>query len=191
VNVEWAVDVASPYSKLNRIRLWMEKAQRTSLLPPERHQLLDLINHCPEVIYVCGLSPLHIPQLVENNPTVAIAVLTHLTRTAKGFDFLSALIGMEMSMNSMEVLKHLTLHNILPLDQLHLCITNCMSYCERIEKNSAKRSVQLLCLFLQSLFRAGPHTVLPLREEVEAFCILFSSVREATILYRLLKETTF
>ena len=155
----------------------LESAYKTTL---SNDQLAEIKNELKSVKNTSGLRFCvgHLAALTEHNPTAAVDLLLKvLVSSGEGsehqmLEFLKALVNIEMSVHSMEVVNRLTNEVELPNEFIHMYISNCIQTCEAIQdKFHQNRLVRLLCVFLQSLIRNKVVNVSDLMVEVSSYLL--------------------
>lgn len=143
----------------------------------------------PKLVHSCGLSPRKLPELVENNSTLATKILFKLASSKQMPQYLDALGSMDINLHSMEVVTRLSGLVGLPTEFLHSYINKCIRSCNNIpDKYSKVRMVRFVCMFLKNLMKNKAVDLQNLNVEVQGFCIEYSRIREVADLFRSLKN---
>ncbi|RIA98752.1 hypothetical protein C1645_731479 [Glomus cerebriforme] len=184
----------------------MDKALQRALILPEEEFILSQFKKNDKLVYQCDLSPEKLPDLVENNPRLAVEALLQLKSSPQVGKFLKTFVTIndperlqQSSMEpvtrmriSMDVLNQLTKSPIsfpLPPEFLHNYLSNCVRACEENQnRNIQDRQVRLICVFIQSLINNNIIDVNRFFIEILAFCLQYSRVREAASLYKFLLD---
>jgi len=156
-------------------------ALERALAPAEQRRVLDYFHDNP-VRVESG----DIPALIEHNPMVAYPVILRVMEGQMdplADDYLASMIGMDLSLHTMEVVNRLAMADALHAEYLQMFLGSCMAHCSTMKTNSV-RLVRLVCILIQSLIRHNKIEKEDISFEVQTFCVEFSRVREAAALYK-------
>lgn len=181
----------------------LKKACNNSLTMPEQKFVSSMFKTDSKTALQFDVGASNLSGLVENNPIIAHELLSiyikysplcntnhePMLSNAVIRNYLSALVDMDISVHSMEVVNILSSNLLLPPEFTYRYITNCIHSCENIkEKNIQNRLVRLVCVFLSSLIKKRIIDVKKIFFEVQSFCIEFSQIKDAAVLFRFLKQ---
>lgn len=83
----------------------INQAFKEALSLQQRQTLLNELARDPKIVSQLGITPQRLPELVENNPMIAIDVILKLMETADMNEYFTMLVSMDMSVHSMEVVN--------------------------------------------------------------------------------------
>lgn len=173
------------------------KAEKKALDVDEQRRLVAALNRNPPLAFKLPFVPQRVPHFIEHNPQVACELLRcYLSLPAASEHaknnqaFLQQLRAMELSIQFMEVVSHLSSSGALPSADLRLLVGQCIGKCENVpDRFMQHRLVRLVCVFFHSAMRGRLiDFTRELLIEIQAFCVQFSRIREASTLYRFMKQ---
>nr|VZI29034.1 unnamed protein product [Spirometra erinaceieuropaei] len=173
------------------LRQLMSTALTSALTQAQQQIMVQSIKEDPNLIHSLGLTSENFTNLVNRNPVVAIEILLGLISTPEVNTYLSSLVKMNITVNSMEVVNRVAALVALPSEFIHTFISNCISTCQGTQDKYVQvRLVRLVCVLIQSLIR---NKIIDVHNggilvEVQSFCLEFNKIRDANTLYRLIKS---
>jgi len=135
--------------------------------------------------------------LAVHNPEVGIEIFSILKGNHQELDaYFNALCSLNVSdvetaQNSMNLMKQIAEKIEIPKKYIVQFISHCIKTCEDTkEPFHQTRLVRYICIFVQKLINQSIISIKDGAVEIEAFCLEFSRISEATKLYQLLKQQT-
>ncbi|XP_047945403.1 CCR4-NOT transcription complex subunit 11-like isoform X3 [Salvia hispanica] len=79
----WDYGMCADTSRGAAVKDLISKALKGPLVPVQQEQVLAELTNDPKLVYHCGLTPKKLPDLVENNPMIAVEVLIKLVNSSE------------------------------------------------------------------------------------------------------------
>ena len=170
----------------------MGPSHACNLTLDQSHLLLSGMEEDPSLVHHIRLTSQKLPQLVEKNPTVAIAVVSSLVNSGQFSGYLTALGNMDVSLHSLLVMNKVARVLETPMGFPHVYVHRCFIHCrETSDQVIRRRNVQLLCTFLECLMSRKVWSVQTVKDEymeMEPFCLEYRGLKEAASLLQVVKS---
>lgn len=187
--IVWDPDMGMRGERGSELREIVARALKSPIPETLLQRVASQLDEDAKLVHLCGLTPQKLPDLVENNETLAAKVLLKLTSSRQMAQYLAALVNMDMNLRSMQVVNRLSNAVHLPSDFVHTYISKCIQSCRNIpDKHGQVRMVRIVCTFLKNLIKNKTIDVQLFFIEVQSFCIDHSGIREVADLFRSLKS---
>ncbi|CAD8121666.1 unnamed protein product [Paramecium sonneborni] len=173
-------------SPLMRFRHLLGLAQSTKLQQGDHQMILNLLK--PEY----KIDGIQFKLLVEQNPQLVSDIITKLHKMGlNSQEYLEYLIQIKISIQTLELVNQLSKNISLPDQFLNMFITKCIVNCEEFKINQPQqlaRQVRLVSVFIRTLIKHKAFDPKKIYVELQGFCLEFSSILEATQLFKTIKN---
>ncbi|KAJ6225984.1 hypothetical protein M0813_00949 [Anaeramoeba flamelloides] len=187
----WDQTISNVTTNNDQFMNLMKKAFTSQLSQPEQQQIIVILENEPKILKDSKVTSENITNLVEKNPIISFEILKLFLQDEESKSiYLHSLLNAKVTLHSMEVINKLSsgIKN-LPKDFLNRYVSNCISSCSEInDKYIQSRHVRLVCAFIRSLMNNSKLDIQSMSSELQTFCLEFSRIRDASNLFRLIKN---
>ncbi|CAD8209403.1 unnamed protein product [Paramecium pentaurelia] len=166
-------------------RFFLAQAQSTKLTPQDQQMILTLYKSEYKIDII------QFNNLVEHNPQLVSDIITKLHQSGINVhEYLDYLIQIKVTIQTLELVNQLTKNITLPDQFLNMFITRCIVTCEEVKQNQQQltRQVRLVSVFIKTLIKQKTFNPKKIYVELQGFCLEFSSIQEATQLFKAIKN---
>eukprot|EP01040_Poterioochromonas_malhamensis_P003769 gene3769-4027_t len=184
-----------------------QKSITAPLSPEDTHEYLYALKQTPSYISKYPFTVEQTSQLLSHNWSLIIEIVLFLhslpqqevatngsstaNHTSKPSSepsllslFISSFLQMEITTQALETLHAICKKVDLPLEFVQKYLLQCMEFCS---KNKESRYVRLVCGLIQSILKKNPKPISTVIVELQSFCLSFTNVKDAIILYAMAK----
>lgn len=130
-----------------------------------------------ELVFHIEMTPAKLPDLLINNPPIALELLVCMTHTAEITKYYDVLSSMKLSTSLLEVFNGLSHHVEFPQEFIRLFLKNCMHQCSQSatasteSKVNKNRMVRLVIVFLQNILKQKVINFEDISMDIKQFCM--------------------
>ncbi|KAJ6251760.1 ccr4-not transcription complex subunit 11 [Anaeramoeba flamelloides] len=187
----WDQTITNVKSNNDQFKNLMKKAFTSQLSQLEQQQIILRLENEPKLLGEGVITPNNFQDLVEKNPIISFEILKRFSEDEEKINiYLESFIKTNVTLHSMEVINKLSgARKKLNKDFLNRFVSNCISSCSEItDKYVQGRHVRLVCAFIRSLMNNSQLDVKNVFSKLQSFCVEFSRIRDASNLFRLIKN---
>ncbi|KAJ3436836.1 hypothetical protein M0812_18903 [Anaeramoeba flamelloides] len=187
----WDQTITNVKSNNDQFKNLMKKAFTSQLSQLEQQQIILRLENEPKLLDEGVITPNNFQDLVEKNPIISFEILKRFSEDEEKINiYLESFIKTNGTLHSMEVINKLSgARKKLNKDFLNRFVSNCISSCSEItDKYVQGRHVRLVCAFIRSLMNNSQLDVKNVFSKLQSFCVEFSRIRDASNLFRLIKN---
>jgi len=162
------------------MKKYLNRATKTNLQKSEGIYLSKGLFADKELVMHIDMSPAKLPDLVINNPGIAVDLLVCMTNTAQITKYYDVLSTMKLSTALLEVFNGLSHHVEFPKEFIQFFLRNCMHQCSCSTENKVNknRMVRLVNVFLWNIMKSKVINFEDIVVDVKQFCIEHNGIKE-------------
>jgi len=175
----------------NEVRELLNTSLTNPLTEEQLHYFRDSIDTYPEVLTKLGFRPEHLNEMIMTNVELAGDLLMRIYNSPEIEEFFSVLLQLKVCVQSMDLMNRLVNEMEVPYEVIIVFLNNCIRSCRNIRDPAMqKRSVRLLCVFVQRLLVSKIQNLSELYKDLLSLCSDFQSVQEACELMKTIRQNS-
>ena len=122
----WDYNLVTDKFNFQEMKKYLHRATKHNLKAPESKQLVNGLHADKELVFHIDMTPAKLPDLLINNPGIALELLICMTNTSEITKYYDVLANMKLSTALLEVFNGLSHHVEFPKEFIQLFLKNCM-----------------------------------------------------------------
>lgn len=170
------------------VRELLNMSLSTTLTNEQLNYFRDSIDSNPQVLGKLGFRPEHLSEMVMTNTELAGDLLMRIYNSPDMSDYFGVLLELRVCVQSMDLMNRLINEMEVPSEVTITFVSNSIRFCKSIrDPGQQKRSVRLLCVFVQRLLVSRVVNLTQINSNIIALCTEFHTLPEAVELLRTLR----
>jgi len=122
----WDFNLVTEQLNFQEMKKYLHRATKVNLKANEAKQLVRGLHADKEMVFHIEMTPAKLPDLLINNPGIALELLICMTNTAEITKYYDVLSCMKLSTSLLEVFNGLSQKVEFPKEFIQLFLKNCM-----------------------------------------------------------------